>query len=191
MKRYNINPIKRQFNWGEMDVISLGEEGRGRKSTLIPYHAKEDAEYLEIGFSKNGNSKIINSTAKENWLASLNGCGTYTRGTYGTVYVPKEYLSNIKVIAYGYGAYGDAGRIGTWMDYLVEVKEGTLLKVRPSGGSHKRERYWLYFGDKEVSRIEKNEMDMFCESFGLDKPEEEFNKLIDLSDLKGEFICIY
>lgn len=72
MKRWNINPKKRKFSWGDMDVITLGEEGRGRKLTLIPYHAKDDAEYLDIGKTRSGKIKIVEGDwHDECWVAVL------------------------------------------------------------------------------------------------------------------------
>jgi len=48
MRLYNVNPVKEQFPWGEMTVVKLGEKGRARKQTLIPFHARsfdKDREY--------------------------------------------------------------------------------------------------------------------------------------------------
>ena len=36
----------------------------------------------------------------------------------------------------GYGAFGDAGRIGSWDDGLVTMKLGDVLRVYPSRGEH-------------------------------------------------------
>lgn len=184
MKRYNINPARRTFSWGEMDVIVLGEYGRGRIETLIPYHAPEDAEFLELGTTKSGKPKVITGTAGDGkWLAVVSGDGPYTRNTYGTVYCLPGDKDRIQVVAYGCGAFGAAGRIGDWNEFLVVVPDGTFLKVRPAGGSHKMERYWLYFGQDKVYRVEKNEMDLFCEQMDLSRPPEKFDELVDLITL--------
>lgn len=182
MKRFNIGVTNREFNWGKMDVVELGEKGRGRHLTLIPYHAKEDAKLVEIGNTRAGNPKIVESKSGTGWLAVASGHGHYSRGTYGTVYVPEQYKDNIKIVAEGYGAYGDAGGVGSWNEFLVKVEQGTLLKLRLSGGG----RSWLYFGSDKVNEIEMEEMDMFCDSMGIDKPPETFADLIDLNDLDRE-----
>ena len=85
-------------------------------------------------------------------MARISGKGVYTRGTYGSVYLPEEMMENVKVIANGYGAYGDAGRLGGWDDFLITAKDDTLIKVSPSGGNHKMDSYWLYFGKEKVPR---------------------------------------
>ena len=87
------------------------------------------------------------------------------------------------MVAIGVGAYGAAGRIGTWNEFLIVIPDNTFLKIRPAGGSHKIERYWLYFGEDKVYRVEKNEIDLFCDNMGLEKPAEEFDRLIDLVTL--------
>jgi len=183
MKRYNINPEKRNFSWGEMMVVSLGERGRGRFEALIPYHAPVDAEFLDLGKTRSGKSKIVKGKEKDGWLAVVSGSGCYTRGTYGSVYCLPQDKNKIKVVAIGVGAYGAAGRIGTWNEFLIVIPDNTFLKIRPAGGSHKIERYWLYFDEDKVYRVEKNEIDLFCDNMGLEKPAEEFDRLIDLVTL--------
>lgn len=184
MKRYNVKPQARKFDWGEMKVIALGEQGRGRHESLIPYYVPEDALNLAIGQSRSGKPKIVAGNDDDNWLALVSGSGTYTRGTYGTVYCQPIDAQDVQVIASGYGAYGIAGRIGNWYEFLVIVLSNTFLKIRPAGGSNKRESYWLYFGESEVVKVRKSEMDMFCELHDLDKPDEEFDKLVDLASIK-------
>jgi len=189
VKRYNITPVGRKFSWGEMRLVTLGQRGRGRHEGIIPYHADPGAKYLKIARTRTGRPKIVAANNESRgWLAVLSGGGTYTRRTYGSVYCRTEDKDRIQVIASGYGAYGDAGRIGTWYEFLVAVPDHTFFKVRPAGGAHKIERYWLFFDSKEVHRIEKSKMDLFCETKGLDRPPEEFSKLVDLADL-AEAAC--
>jgi hypothetical protein len=164
MKKYNIHPVEQEFSWGKMSVVELGERGRGRKLNIIPFHADEDSDYLEIGTTKSGMPKIIQSKSSEDWLARINTKGCYTRGTNGWIEIPStSYEKNIEIIASGYGAYGDAGRIGNYSDFLLIVKDNTLIKICPSGGSHKQPRYWLFFGADKVSRIKEEEIDIFIE----------------------------
>jgi hypothetical protein len=48
----------------------------------------------------------------------------------------------------GYGAHGDAGRIGRWYDGLVVMHPGDVLEVTPEGG-YKTEPYVLFhYGDQ-------------------------------------------
>lgn len=193
-KRYNISPVKEEFDWGEMMVIKLGERGRGRKFTLIPYHAPEDAELIEIGTTRSNNPKIVPSKNRDGWIAVVSGSGVYTRNTYGSVYCLEKDIDKIKVIAHGVGAYGMAGKIGNWNDFLVYVPDNTFLKVCPAGGAHKVPRYWLYFAEDKVYHIEKEEMDLFCEQKGIDIPPDEPDSLVDLilfTDMSPEEIKEY
>jgi len=182
MKRY-FDVEQRSFAWGDMYVVVLGEQGRGRKEVYIPYHAHIDCQLVELGTTRSGSIKIVPSQSSDGWLAVVSGSGTYTRGTYGTVYVPPQMTDKIKVIASGYGAYGDAGRIGMWYDFLITAEDGTLLKVRPAGGPSKRARYWLYFGEDKVYKISIAEMPMFCDVKDILPPPEDLDSLVDLKDL--------
>ncbi len=173
MKLWNIEPYKVSTGFGEIDAVVLGEEGRGRKRALVPM------------------TKIENNDAE--WIVKLSGEGTYTRGTYGTVYVLTEDRKKIKIIDFGVGAYGDAGRIGSWGDFLVAIEETPVrFLMRPSGGPAKRERYWIVF-DEKVYTVKQEETSIFTEATGIDIPDldleegmaqyEEAGILIDLYDL--------
>ncbi len=172
MKLWNIEPLKNKLSFGEIDAVVLGEEGRGRKRALVPM------------------TKINKINAQ--WVVRLSAEGTYTRGTYGTVYVLTKDREKIKIIDFGVGAYGDAGRIGSWNDFLVSIKETPVrFLMRPSGGPDKRERYWLVFTDK-VYTVKQEETSIFTETTGIDIPNldleegmapyEEAGILIDLYD---------
>ena len=182
MKRY-FDVEQRSFAWGDMYVVVLGEQGRGRKEVYIPYHAHIDCQLVELGSTKSGHVKIVASQSNVGWLAVVSGRGVYTRGTYGTVYVPPAFVEKVKVVAYGYGAYGDAGRIGSWYEFLITVEDNTFLKIRPAGGSSKKARYWLYFDADVVRKISMEEMPLFCDAFGIPSPPEEFDALVDLKEL--------
>ena len=180
MKLWNIEPYNKvSTGFGEIDaVVLLGEEGRGRKRALVPI----------TKFNK------INAE----WVARLSAEGTYTRGTYGTVYVLVEDRKKIKIIDFGVGAYGDAGRVGSWMDFLVAIEKTPVrFLVRPSGGPAKRKRYWLVFTKDKVYTVKQEETGIFTETTGIDVPVldleegmsqyEEAGIIIDLYNLvKGE-----
>ena len=174
MKLWNIEPNKVSTGFGEIDAVLLGEEGRGRKRALVPI------------------TKINKINAQ--WVARLSAEGTYTRGTYGTVYVLTEDRKKIKIIDFGIGAYGDAGRIGSWGDFLIAIEETPVrFLMRPSGGPAKRERYWLIFAEDKVYTVKSTEIDIFKETIGIDIPVldleegmaqyEEAGILIDLYDV--------
>lgn len=49
MKQFNLKPIVANLSFGDLNVISLGEEGRGRKLTLVPMASNITSEdYVEI-----------------------------------------------------------------------------------------------------------------------------------------------
>jgi len=170
MRLFGIEPQTVTFPWGEMQVISLGEEGRGRKLMYVPFQADYDINKrdYEVTVTRKGLPKIITSGIPTNgWIAKLSGKGTYTRDTHGTVYVLDKYIENVSVVAYGYGAYGDAGRIGDWWEYLVTVREPAVFLVRPAGGAHKIKRYYLVFDNEKVVRVDANMVGIAEEVIGI------------------------
>lgn len=185
MKIFNIVPIVREMSFGELSVIALGERGRGRYEAVIPCGVKKDEKFGSITKTKSGNPKIVPSSSPEHgWLAIVSGSGTYTRGTYGTVYCQKEDVEKVQVLATGNGAYGDAGRIGSWNEFLITISDNTFLRIRPAGGQHKIERYNLFFSAEKVFRIPDSELQIFCEQMGLEVLELDIDQLVDLASLK-------
>ena len=183
MKQYNLlsHRQEREMSFGKLTILALGERGRGRYESIIPFASTiSENDFVDIAPTKSGKTKIIPSSKKENWLAVLDAEGCYTRNTLGDIYVPENQKNNVKIIAKGNGAYGDAGRIGDWYAYLTFIKDGTFIWVRPSGGSHKRERYWIYFDHEKAFQLSEEELPIFCDTNNLDLPNSEH--LISLSN---------
>lgn len=185
MKLFNIVPIVRVMSFGELSVIALGERGRGRYEAVIPCGVKKDDKFGSIAKTKTGNPKIIPSSSPEHgWLAVVSGSGTYTRGTYGTVYCQKEDVEKVQVLTLGNGAYGDAGKIGSWNEFLITITDNTFLRIRPAGGQGKIDRYNLFFSAEKVFRVPDSELESFCEQMGLDVPVTNIDLLTDLTSFK-------
>jgi hypothetical protein len=181
MKLYNITPTRLKFEWGEMDCVTLGERGRARKQVIIPFHAPppsgEDADYYEIGATKSGNPKIIKGHPSKGYIAHISTYATYTRGSIGYAYFLQEDRDKLEIIAEGIGAFGDAGRLGGWYDYLLVVKSFPCrILVTPSGGRHKVSWYWLVFTEEKVYKVNLEEAAAFVEATGIDIPVEEDDK---------------
>jgi len=199
MKAYNLNPVEREFTWGKQHeavkqlVTELGEQGRGRHKTVVPIHAKNLVE-LTLNTSQTGKPVICDikdgkdNYGLTNWLAKLSGAGCYTRNTLGTVYCLASQEDNVYKIAQGHGAFGDAGRIGTWYEYLCIICPETWIRIRPAGGVEKMPRYWMYFDKDQVYTVPDGELDAFNSSTGIAIPGPEVLKedelLIDLADIE-------
>lgn len=182
MKQYNLFPYRqvRQMPFGQLTILAIGERGRARYEAIIPFASTiSEKDFVELTPTKSGKLKIVPSSESNGWLAVLDSEGCYTRNTLGQVYVQETQKSNIQIAAKGNGAYGHAGRVGTWYAYLAVIKEGTFIWVRPSGGAHKVSRYWLYFGEDKVYRLSKEELPLFCDQIGLEMPD------------KGSLVSIY
>lgn len=191
MRLYNVEPVKESFEWGEMDVITLGEKGRGRRLTIVPFHAlfEDKGDKYDVALTKTGRPKIVVSEgAPKGWIAKLSSEGVYTRWTKGFVSVLKDDMENIEVLATGMGAFGDAGRLGSWNDHLVKVNEKiTRIYVHPAG-DWKRENFWLVFNYKsEPVKVNVDEVNLFSEMTGIYIPDEKKSeKRLNLTDINPE-----
>lgn len=168
MKAYKIKPIKIAFPFGEANVITVGQEGRGRR--IVYVHAPENftgSEPIEVASTRSGGVKLVHSKnygTSNYWCAKISSAGTYTKRTGGAIYTNDM---SAEVLAYGNGAYGDAGRNGSWLEILVKIKDGSMIRVEPIGG-YKTDNYFLHFTETEVIRVEANQMEIHIEKNNLD-----------------------
>jgi len=182
MKAYNIKPQEKEFSWGKMKVIALGEAGRGRSLKYVPCEIKEvkDGDLVGVSLTRNKNIKLIPSSNDNGWITRINLYGGYTRNTYSYFCSPKNYSEfeeeklnkitekdEIIVLARGHGAFGMAGRIGRWNDYLLYVPEDTLIYCKTSG---RGENYILHFMKKEVNRIPEREWEIYLDQLSESIP---------------------
>lgn len=162
MKAYNIVPKEIQIAGGPVQVLTLGESGRGRELKII----KVDAQTENVSVKVCGTSslKIVDTENVDGmWLARISTEGAYIRNALGACYIPKDQIGQVRVLARGYGAFGDAGRIGTWYDYLLSVATGTLIKVKRT----RYAAYWLHFTEDNVKRIKREELDIYLDMQGI------------------------
>lgn len=150
MKTYNISPTTIEITPSaggsySLDAITLGEWGRGRKQVIVP--APLEAELLEPGTSRSGKLRLNKSQSEEGWLARISSEGAYIRNAKGKVYVSPDAAPYVQLLTYGMGAFGDAGRIGTWEDVLLCTDlEDFLVRVKPTRGA----AYILWFDQGRV-----------------------------------------
>lgn len=132
-KKFNIAPKPVQIADYEITALSLGESGRGRKNIIVPCPA--DSEYIEAGVSKTGKFRLNSSSNSAGWIMRISTYGAYIRGANGNVSVHPDYTGTVHLLCKGHGAFGDAGRTGTWDDVILHSKgEEFLLRVKPSRG---------------------------------------------------------
>lgn len=160
MKTYNIKPEKMKIADFEIDAIALGEKGRGRTQVIVPSPV---SELLESGLSKTGKTRLNRSKSNLGWLFRISTEGAYIRGANGNISVSPKIAPQIKVIAKGQGAFGDAGRTGTWDDLIAETQlEDFLVRVKPSRG----DAYLLWFQTTGVKKMTYPEAEALDLDFG-------------------------
>lgn len=140
-------------------VVFLGEEGRGRRYEKVGLFRKNPAEVINgkimeahpvpITINKDTNHERTFCTlakphnGSDKVLVRINTVGPYTRNTHGGW---TEVEGEPETLVRGWGARGDAGRIGGWDDGLVTMSPGDVLEVKPEGG-HKVSTYALWYDE--------------------------------------------
>jgi hypothetical protein len=164
---------------GQPDIVTwailLGERGRGRELTPVivdPSVLDERGNVtgiVEIGATRSGKPKIVRGNGEPlTWLDRVCTLSSYVRGACG--WVGKLPDSSAKLIAVGWGAFGDAGRIGSWADILLSVPGNTWLRVKPSRGP----AYFRWYPEVEtgsdVVNVDAESLDAFAEAMGILAP---------------------
>jgi hypothetical protein len=129
MKVYNIKPEIINVAGEPTSVVQLGEDGRGRVIKRIA--CPESFKFLEpspLGASLKikPRVKLLASASSVGWIARISASGAYVRGANGNVSISPEYLGSVRVVASGQGAFGDAGRTGSWDAHHLD-RSGRLL----------------------------------------------------------------
>jgi len=134
-----IKKTVKTFKFGEVEGITLGEEGRGRKEVFIPstFDIKKGMnESLDVGKTKTNRPRVVATSEDTLGLYMIiNTHGGYTRRGNGFASVTD--INQITVIERANGADGDAGRIGTWDSFLLKVNDlnkDLMIIVHYSGG---------------------------------------------------------
>jgi len=163
----------REFKFGTVAGIALGEHGRGRQQIFLPTPKELEGSIggmrsdLTIGLSKSGKPRINRAKDKDIYLALSTERG-YTRRGNGVVKVPVS--QTVELIARGNGADGDAGRIGYWGVILVKDKEGGGVP-RPRGGTgYGYEPTFYVVHDGQVLEADQQEVEDLYENLGLEMP---------------------
>lgn len=155
MKAHNIKPTKVQVADFTFFAVSLGEKGRGR--SLVNVACPEQFEFLEPGQTRTGKVRLIRSSSNKGWIARISTEGAYVRGANGNVSISNDYVDKIKVLARGTGAFGAAGRVGSWDDVLLlSDSDNFWVRVKPSRG----DAYILMFSEEQVVKVSYEEADL-------------------------------
>jgi len=183
--------VTREFKFGTVNGISLGEHGRGRQQIFLPTPKELEGSIggmrsdLTIGLSKSGKPRINYGKDKDMYLALSSERG-YTRRGNGVVKVPAG--QTVELIARGNGADGDAGRIGYWDVVLVKAREGNVFRVTWGGSGYGYEPTFYVVHNGQVLEADQQEVEDLYESVGLEMPFsltfEERRMVVDLKEWK-------
>lgn len=125
------------------NILFLGEVGRGRRYEKVGLFRQAPAVVTEGRVCQAHPVKIVinrDTTNEKSFvvlaapkdagdqriLVRVNTCTGYVRGGAGSWSV---IAGKPEAVVKAYGAYGDAGRIGSWADDLVVVNPGDILDI--------------------------------------------------------------
>ena len=181
----------REFKFGTVAGVALGEHGRGRQQVFLPTPKGLEGAIgglrsdLTIGLTKASRPRINHGKDKDMYLALSSERG-YTRRGNGVVKVPVGQA--VELIARGNGADGDAGRIGYWDVVLVKAKEGDVFRVTWGGSGYGYEPTFYVVHNGQVFEADQQEVEDLYESIGLEMPFnftfEERRMVVDLHEWK-------
>lgn len=181
----------REFKFGTVAGVALGEHGRGRQQVFLPTPKGLEGAIgglrsdLTIGLTKAGRPRINHGKDKNMYLALSSERG-YTRRGNGVVKIPVGQA--VELIARGNGADGDAGRIGYWDVVLVKTKEGDVFRVTWGGSGYGYEPTFYVVHNGQVFEADQQEVEDLYESIGLEMPFnltfEERRMVVDLHEWK-------
>jgi hypothetical protein len=163
----------KELSFGILKYVGLGEYGRGRKEILLP------SEYdillgwnkdLTIGTTRSGRPRIIKANDPTVYLL-LESNGGYTRRGNGRI-----ISIGGEEIATGWGADGDAGRIGQWDAKVLKFSSPGEVLVILSGGRGKIEYIKVFEKDGSLDIIHLR---------GL---KEEVLTYLDVNDISSEIL---
>lgn len=140
MKIYNIirpgcleEGILPSSHEGNAFFIDIGDEGRGRTLVKIPINGATGAEerITNVKVGKIGSMIVLESIAPEGdddsrMLARINTVGGYDRYREYTIYDEKR----VEILAKGFIAFGDAGRVNGGPDLLALLGEGSSFRLK-------------------------------------------------------------
>jgi hypothetical protein len=129
--------IEKNFSFGKIEGIVMGEEGRGRKEVFVPskyYILQGENLGLGVGQTKTGKPRINLDETSGTYLM----IGTYRGYTRrGDGFIDFTRPEALEFLTVAYGADGGAGRIGRWYDYLIKINDftkDTMIRLHYSGG---------------------------------------------------------
>jgi len=145
--------VEKEFPFGKVEGIVMGEEGRGRKEVFVPskyYILQGENLGLGVGQTKTGKPRINLDETSGTYLM----IGTYRGYTRrGDGFIDFTRPEALEFLTVAYGADGGAGRIGRWYDYLIKINDftkDTMIRVHYSGG-----------GESSIILVTVNQIHMF------------------------------
>ena len=184
----DINPQKKEMEWGELWQIILGESGRGRRELRLtccgnnPINKGLNPDFT-IGLTRSGKPRI--NVQKDGTLYLIISTeGGYTRRGCGWIGSWKKNKLSYNVIAKGNGADGDAGRIGYWDVALIKVEgiyDNDWIRIRTSGGGYGTDPQWVNISSKGVFLFkDTQEAQEFADMTDVEFPNPEAENFKDL-----------
>lgn len=193
VEKGNIKIKKKQFSFGEMLAIELGEKGRNRYIWSVPVEATPEQVQngqIDVEKTNNENWKIVPDVKEipRGYLYYFDTFSGYEKGSIGTIAVMEQDLQRISVIGVGKKAAGKAGLAAQNYDFLLSIPFGTFIKVIQTGKFQKP--IYKHFGINGVTDLGYDNLSLFCKNMGEEIPKDFIDLLsvLSFSDKRGLYL---
>ena len=170
-----LKVVSKEMKFGTVTGVAIGEYGRGRREVFLPTPKSVQADDvimefrsdLTIGTSKSGRPRI-NARKDDDIYLILSSGRSYTRRGNGYIKAPRS--QKVELIARGYGADGEAGRIGYWDAVIVKAKDGDVFRLTWGGSGYGYDATFYVVSDGKVYSADQPKIEDLYESLGLEIP---------------------
>lgn len=122
-ENYNLTAKKVETNSFTVFAVEIGEQGRGRSlGRLTVPEGLKPKDLVKIGVTRSGKMRLWDTPEAQpvGYVIRLGNPITYKKGIHRaatTLYSPIEPI----VLCEGSGAFGDAGKVGSWQEKILAV----------------------------------------------------------------------
>jgi hypothetical protein len=163
-KELEMGKAPNQF---KVQAMTCGEYGRGRTLGVLTCNKPiQVGNFVTVGETGTKKPKLLLATGAtgqhQGYVVRANASGSYTRGTSGWLEILR---GEPKLLAEGYCAWGDAGRIGGYTDNIYAMKIGDVIRVRRASPGKGCEPYFIIAAPERLVTLTEADFSFWIEQY--------------------------